>query len=96
MTDEPLADLELTAAEKDSGLWRKLKGYYEARLAHLRQLNDSRMPDAERAVLIGKIEEVKLFIQHDEDAPDVEPPPRMLTGNPERRSHGSLDGLIAR
>ncbi len=96
MTDDPLPDLELTAAEKESGLWRKLKGYYEARLDQLRQQNDSRMPDAERAVLIGKIEEVKLFIQHDQDAPEVEPPPRMLTGNPERRAHGWWDDLVSR
>ena len=51
--------LELTQADLQSETWRKIKDYYTARLLVYRRQNDTKMAEADRNYLIGKIQEVK-------------------------------------
>lgn len=53
--NKPLPPFELTAQEKDSALWKKLKAHFEERLDVLRIQNDGDKSAEETAKLRGKI-----------------------------------------
>lgn len=62
----------LTPYDLTSPTWKTLETHLTARLDSLRQRNDGRMPDAERGVLIGQIEEVKSLLALGQPAPALE------------------------
>lgn len=53
---------ELTAADKQSALWRDLEAHMTERLSALRLLNDGDKTPDETAKLRGQIAEVKAFL----------------------------------
>ena len=58
--------MDLTAADRESKLWEKLREHYRSRLATLREQNDAMMAEEDRNVVIGRIYEVKLFLNLDQ------------------------------
>ena len=63
----------LNEAEAQSPLWRKVKAHLEARLAMLREMNDSPKRNAEATALLrGAIKEVKNLAALDKPAPQTE------------------------
>jgi len=65
--------LILTLVERDSPLWCRLMGYYEARLKRLRIENDADKTPEATAKQRGRIEEVKLMMALNNDQPIIEP-----------------------
>ena len=55
-------DFTLTAPEKQSPVWLRLTGHFEAELHRLRMQNDHPLPDAERNQLIGEIRCLKRLL----------------------------------
>ena len=64
--------MNLNPADRVSPLWSKLRTHYHERLMQLREKNDTRLPETERAWLLGQIYEVKTLLAMDEEAPIVE------------------------
>ena len=58
--------MKLTEKEKNSDLWAKLKEHALARIAELRESNDSPMPAEDTAATRGRIAELKemLLVEH--------------------------------
>ena len=54
--------MTLTQEDRDSPLWQLLKTEYEARLARLRQENDSESSELATAKRRGQIAEIKRFL----------------------------------
>ena len=63
----------LSLVERDSPLWRRLMGYYEARLKRLRIENDADKTPEATAKQRGRIEEVKLMMALNNDQPIIDP-----------------------
>lgn len=65
--------IDLTDAERNSALWRKIERQVEARVAELRIYNDAiSLPERDTAVLRGRISELKNLLALDsatEEAP---------------------------
>lgn len=59
----------LTAADRGSETWRKLKAHLETRLATLRASNDNSLDERKTAKLRGRIAEVKYLLSLGEDKP---------------------------
>ncbi len=55
----------LNDVERMSQLWQKIKRHYQERLETLRKKNDSQMPEAQRGVVLGQIQEVKELLSLD-------------------------------
>jgi hypothetical protein len=67
MSEKP----RLTAGERNTDAWRRLKAHYEARLADLtpKALNLG-TPDTARRDLLVRIDEIQKFLAMGEPAPD--------------------------
>lgn len=64
---EPL----ITAIERNSSVWQKLRPYYEARLAMLRAQNDGNLTAEQTLRLRGRIAEVKAILSLGTDKPVI-------------------------
>lgn len=61
--------MDLTAFDRESTAWQKMKAYYEARLRLLREQNDGEMSSEKRNQLIGRIHEVKSLLELERTKP---------------------------
>lgn len=59
--------IDLTPIETESALWLKLKGHLIERLQDCRLMNDRRMPEEDRHMLLGRIEEIKAMLAWEHD-----------------------------
>lgn len=66
-----MSDFRVNDAERTSPLWQAMRRHYEARLAHLRQQNDTRKSPEDTAWVRGQIEEVKALLRLDEPPREV-------------------------
>ena len=67
-------DFILGPADRNSGLWRRLASYLEARLEELRRQNDnSHLDERQTASLRGRIAQVNELLALAKPAPEVEP-----------------------
>jgi len=64
---EPL----ITAMERNSAVWQKLKPYLETRLETLRRQNDGQLTPDQTAKVRGRIAEVKGLLSLGTDKPQV-------------------------
>lgn len=69
MTD--LEQFELTAGEKLSPLWARLKAHFETQLQSMRARNDRAMTELETAALRGHISCLKALLALGEDRPQT-------------------------
>lgn len=51
--------IELTQADLQNPLWQRLRNHYIDKLKALREKNDAKIPDDDRNILIGRIQEVR-------------------------------------
>jgi len=61
--------MDFTPYDKESATWQKLKAHYEARLQVLRMKNDHPLPEEQRNILIGQIQEVKTLLALEVERP---------------------------
>lgn len=54
--------MELTAADRESKTWQKIKEYCERRRENLRTRNDGKMSETDRNFLIGQINEINTVL----------------------------------
>lgn len=73
--NEPKPPLVLSAEERRSPLWKKLKDHWQERLEVLRKQNDGDRPETETAKLRGQIAECKALLWLERET-DIELPPR--------------------
>jgi hypothetical protein len=66
-----LPTLHLTPNEKECAAWLKLKGFYAQKLTNLRLQNDTKMGEQDRALLLGRIAEIKELLALDPEMPVV-------------------------
>lgn len=70
-----MTPMRLTAADKISPLWLRIKAHYADRLDTLRLQNDGAMDQESRSTHIGRIAEVRGILDLENDPPYI-PPPR--------------------
>lgn len=63
---------ELTQAERESHLWKKLMKHFEQRIANMRAQNDSDLDERTTARVRGRIAEVRDLMNLDKPRPDIE------------------------
>lgn len=64
-----MTDLRINHTDKASPLWRALVDHYIARLATLRELNDTSKSHDETMKLRGQIAEIKAFLSLADEPP---------------------------
>lgn len=62
----------LTAEDKSSSLWKRLRDQLEQRLSELRAKNDGALDANDTAKLRGQIAEVKRLLSLEKDLPSLE------------------------
>ena len=72
MTSTPEPDFELTAADKQSATWRRLRAHLEQELINKRGQNDGALDPIQTAKLRGHIESLKGLIALSDDKPPID------------------------
>lgn len=69
---------DLSSADLDSAAMKKLRDFYEQRLARLRAQNDGDLPPEKTLRLRGRIQEIKAFLSIGKELPKHDPDPWVL------------------
>ena len=68
-----VGNFRLVSHEVASTSWRKVRGYLQAQLAYLRELNDNNLDDNKTARLRGQITQIKMVLEiAEEEKPKAE------------------------
>ena len=67
-------DIQLTLAERESPLWKKIEKYLDARIDQHRRKNDNDLDDLKTATLRGEIRECKALLSLGMERPEFGKP----------------------